>query len=71
VTSVYLDTSEFNRFDVGLLIGTEAMLMLGPYVFLIDLRFSLGLLAVQPKGVLDGKPRSAVVSLLIGYGLRF
>jgi hypothetical protein len=61
---------EFKRFDMGLLAGTEAMLMLGPYVFLIDLRLSLGLLAAQPKGILDGRPRNFVVSLLFGYGLK-
>jgi hypothetical protein len=69
-TTVSLDKDGFNRFDLGVLVGSEAKLTLGPYIFLIDLRLSFGLLAAQPKGILDGKPRNAVLSLLVGYGLK-
>jgi hypothetical protein len=68
MTTEPLTSAELRLFDVGLLVGTDARVPLGPYLLLLDLRVTVGMLpAVELAGE---KPRSVVVSLLFGYGLR-
>jgi len=68
MTTEALTRSERRLFDAGLVAGTETKFPLGPWLLLMDLRITVGLL---PAVELDGeKPRSAVVSVLVGYGLR-
>ena len=68
MTTEPLAASDRRLLDVGLLAGTETKVPLGPWLLLVDLRLTVGMLPVVE---LDGeKPRSAVLSALVGYGLR-
>lgn len=68
LATIRLTSEELRLFDLGVVLGTEARVPFGPFVLLLDLRFTVGLL---PSAVIDGeRPRNALVSLLFGYGMR-
>ncbi len=71
IAAVNLGKDELHFFDAGLLLGTEIKVPFGPYIVLLDFRFTLSLLPAVPEQVDEKPPRNAVFSILLGYGLRF